>query len=266
MNIVTTPTENWLRKATANCRNSFLVTSPFVTGLFAEITAELPQNVERTLITRIELQQFARGSSRLESLVNIARQGVKIHSLINLHAKIYLVDDSEALVTSANATRMGLTRNLECGVVVTDLEMILQLKELILNGFGKAENLAEWTLAELETLTAPVQKIRELLAESSSSTKTEIEQIVLNTRNENQKQQLLSSFSGWIKLTLEGCLLLEDTKFNLDALEKRCLPLAQKHYPENHHVRAKLRQQLQRLRDLGLVEFLGDGSYQRLVI
>lgn len=34
-------------------------------------------------------------------------------------------------------------------------------------------------------------------------------------------------------------------------------------YPDNDHVRAKIRQQLQVLRDEGLIEFLGDGEYRR---
>lgn len=33
-------------------------------------------------------------------------------------------------------------------------------------------------------------------------------------------------------------------------------------YPDNQHVRAKIRQQLQVLRDEGLLEFLGDGTYR----
>ena len=33
-------------------------------------------------------------------------------------------------------------------------------------------------------------------------------------------------------------------------------------YPDNQHVRAKIRQQLQVLRDGGLIEFLGDGEYR----
>ncbi|MBZ5564268.1 MAG: hypothetical protein LAP13_17830 [Acidobacteriia bacterium] len=33
-------------------------------------------------------------------------------------------------------------------------------------------------------------------------------------------------------------------------------------HPDNLHVRDKIRQQLQRLRDLGLVEFLGGGKYR----
>jgi len=38
----------------------------------------------------------------------------------------------------------------------------------------------------------------------------------------------------------------------------------QRLHPENRHVRDKLRQQLQVLRDLGLIEFLGRGRYRRL--
>jgi type II restriction enzyme len=33
-------------------------------------------------------------------------------------------------------------------------------------------------------------------------------------------------------------------------------------HPENHFVRDKIRQQLQVLRDLGLLEFLGAGEYR----
>jgi len=33
-------------------------------------------------------------------------------------------------------------------------------------------------------------------------------------------------------------------------------------HPQNRHVRDKIRQQLQVLRDLGLLEFLGGGSYR----
>lgn len=34
-------------------------------------------------------------------------------------------------------------------------------------------------------------------------------------------------------------------------------------YPDNQHIRAKIRQQLQVLRDEGVIEFLGDGEYRR---
>jgi type II restriction enzyme len=35
-------------------------------------------------------------------------------------------------------------------------------------------------------------------------------------------------------------------------------------HPQNHHINPKIRQQLQELRKLNLIEFLGDGSYRLL--
>ena len=37
--------------------------------------------------------------------------------------------------------------------------------------------------------------------------------------------------------------------------------LLQKKYPWNHNIRPKIRQQLQVLRDRGLISFLGNGQY-----
>ena len=35
-------------------------------------------------------------------------------------------------------------------------------------------------------------------------------------------------------------------------------------HPNNHNIQAKIRQQLQRLRDANFIEFLGDGNYRKL--
>lgn len=48
--------------------------------------------------------------------------------------------------------------------------------------------------------------------------------------------------------------LLSDVYAHVDALAEL--------HPKNAHVRDKIRQQLQLLRDLGLLEFLGAGSYR----
>ncbi|MBI4581790.1 MAG: restriction endonuclease, partial [Planctomycetes bacterium] len=42
-----------------------------------------------------------------------------------------------------------------------------------------------------------------------------------------------------------------------------CTPLIAVRFPDNRHPRAKVRQQLQRLRALGVVEFLGAARYRR---
>jgi type II restriction enzyme len=66
---------------------------------------------------------------------------------------------------------------------------------------------------------------------------------------------------GWTLLTLRLVRGLGKTAFRLDdmyALEDEFARV----YPENHHVRDKIRQQLQVLRDLGVLEFVGRGEYR----
>ncbi|MGA3290549.1 MAG: hypothetical protein ABSD42_09960 [Candidatus Bathyarchaeia archaeon] len=50
-------------------------------------------------------------------------------------------------------------------------------------------------------------------------------------------------------------------EFSLDEVYKFENSLSQKH-PDNHHVKDKIRQQLQFLRDKGYLEFVGRGSYR----
>ena len=56
---------------------------------------------------------------------------------------------------------------------------------------------------------------------------------------------------------------MPDSGFQISDLLAVCSPMAAREYPRNQNVRPKLRQQLQILRDLGLVEFLGKGFYRR---
>ncbi|HEY3661963.1 MAG TPA: hypothetical protein VGL24_02295, partial [Chthoniobacterales bacterium] len=53
-------------------------------------------------------------------------------------------------------------------------------------------------------------------------------------------------------------------QFTTEEVYRVCSPLAAKAFPADLHVPEKLRQQLQRLRDLGLIRFLGHGRYQFL--
>ncbi|HKM82931.1 MAG TPA: DpnI domain-containing protein, partial [Candidatus Acidoferrum sp.] len=65
---------------------------------------------------------------------------------------------------------------------------------------------------------------------------------------------------GWTLDVLQTVQTLGKTDFNLAAVYAHAGALAKLH-PNNTHIRDKMRQQLQVLRDLGLLEFLGAGSY-----
>ena len=69
---------------------------------------------------------------------------------------------------------------------------------------------------------------------------------------------------GWTTLTLGAVLSLHTRLFTLKDIYDREDDFSSI-YPGNNNVRAKIRQQLQVLRDLGYLDFLGRGTYRALV-
>ena len=69
---------------------------------------------------------------------------------------------------------------------------------------------------------------------------------------------------GWTTLTLGIVRSLQSHSFRLKDLYDREDDFAHV-YPSNKNIRPKIRQQLQVLRDLGYLEFLGNGGYRALI-
>ena len=65
---------------------------------------------------------------------------------------------------------------------------------------------------------------------------------------------------GWLAVTMKLIRQLKKTQFTLQDLYTLEVE-AQKAFPQNSHVRAKLRQQLQVLRNKGWLNFVGNGIY-----
>ena len=160
LQVITTPTLDWLREQARDCRSQLLIASPFVNDGIFGLTNIVDASVSQTLVTRTDLRNFALGSSNLETLCELAREGVSIRSLHGLHAKIYIFDTSYALVSSANATYAGLRHNLECGLATTDAKVIQQLRRQLLRGFsadGRARTMPE---EELQALKKPLSAMK----------------------------------------------------------------------------------------------------------
>ena len=68
---------------------------------------------------------------------------------------------------------------------------------------------------------------------------------------------------GWILDILNCINNLDGKEFTLEQMYE-FVPILQLKHPENHHVREKIRQQLQVLRDKGIIEFNGRGKYRKI--
>ena len=268
LEIVTTPTFIWLSQQAKDCRSRMLIGSPYVNDGVLKLTNMVSAQVNRVLVTRTDLRDFAVRASSLDSLCTLAKDGVAIRSLNNLHAKVYVLDNT-ALVTSANATFSGMNRNLECGLATSEKQISDRLADSLLKGFGSRRYPPLMKLEELEALHASVAAIRVSLPpavvppldddEHSADSLPTIEADF----SVADYTALIEGLAGWKGLTMRGVLEMPEEGFNVGDLLAVCQPVAAREYPRNNNVREKLRQQLQLLRDLGLVEFLGGGSYRR---
>jgi hypothetical protein len=241
-----------------------LMASPYVNNGVTQLTDLIPRGVSRTLVTRTDLRDFALGASNLETLCILARDGVTVRSLSALHAKIYIFDDTSALVTSANATYGGMHRNWECGLGTSDTRVVARLAKSLLRGLGANRPPYVMHIEELEALRVPLSIIKASMPEPSRIAKpAETESTLDAVFSVTDDKALLEGFKGWLRLTLLGVMAMPKTSFRPEDLLSVCAPVAAREYPRNHHVPDKLRQQLQRLRDLGIVEFIDRGVYRR---
>ena len=207
---------------------------------------------------------FASKASNLEALRALAERTGGILSLSSLHAKVYVIDNKRALITSANATYSGMYRNRECGYQLTNKTEIRKLRRMLLAGFGSSPQPQVWTVQDLDDLRDPVEKLRAVLPRPTVLPSADIEAPQHVELRRRDYSRLVNSFSGWLQLTLEGISRIRRKTFTMDDVLAACAPLAAERFPDNRHVREKLRQQMQRLRDLGLILFLGQGRYERL--
>ena len=264
IDFVTTPTEPWLRERLRACESRLLVASPYVNEAFTQVLREVPSSVKTTLVTKTDLRDFAMGSSNLETLCALASQGVRVMSLTGLHAKVYVFDSRQALVTSANATWPGMRRNWELGVAIYQRSAVGRVARLVRSGFGADSPPKPISAYGLTRLRQPVEAIRKSTPRIPPvKTPDTPEAIQGSSFQLVDGAEFVKSFPGWTRLVLECVLSLPNDTFSLNEVYAACTPIAERRYPRNQHIQAKIRQQLQDLCALGLLERLQDGVYRR---
>lgn len=162
-----------LKKAITMCRKQLRCFVPFVSRWGANFLIEaLSQRVFKTDELKVRLlicdspDAYQSGSLDPEALLQLITDcGAEIAGFGDgMHAKVFLTDNSEALVSSANLTRGGLEDNLEIGLVTRDAMVISKLVQEFEVAWRDAEPLS---IEDLKTRLkwkqeTPVPKKREV--------------------------------------------------------------------------------------------------------
>jgi hypothetical protein len=105
------------------------------------------------IITRFNPAHFCEGVCDISALRLLIENGAEIRGVRNVHAKLYLIGASRAIVTSANLTECALTRNHEFGFEVEDAGVVDQCGNYFNNIWKRARpNLRLTQLAKWERI------------------------------------------------------------------------------------------------------------------
>ncbi len=182
------------------------------------------------------------------------------------HPKIYLLKNSDntrviSIVGSSNLTEGGLRKNIEANMLIeADIN-----QEIILDSYITYNRLKFHP-----NRVIPDGEFLNLYSELCSSKKKQR----IEFKKNQDRRDLLKSFEekaktlqhpkpslkdliGWVKLVFEYLPDEEFTTSQLYAHEKEFSNI----YPENRNIRAKIRQQLQVLRDMGLIKHIGKSHW-----
>ena len=262
MKILKNPWKAEFLKHISDCDDSIRITTPFIKDdICREMLSAKKESVLLELVTSLKLMNAYSGVLDLSALRRIINGNGSVKNYPKLHSKIYLFDNKKVIITSGNMTKGGMERNFEYGIYTEEHEIINK----VLNDFESLkenENTGTIRIEEIDTLKNILDKI-------PASQRITIPNIQELTPEENSDiievphEILSSSLKGWTKEVFKCILAIPNQKFDLNEINE-FEPVLRSIYPGNMHISAKIRQQLQQLRDIGLIEFLGSGRYKKL--
>lgn len=185
--------------------------------------------------------------------------------LDRLHAKVYVFDESIALVTSANATYSGWHKNAECGIGVHDASASRSLATEIRSGFGASPHPSRWSAKQLQALIPAIDLLKKDIPKRTRIRIKEGADAEDLSLSKNEAELLSAKMAPWTRLVLDGAQQFSGSEFSTQQVFDACHARIARDFPENFHPREKVRQQLQILRDLGLIKVVGRGRYRSLV-
>ena len=245
-----------------------LLASPFVKANVAKMILDnRPAESKISLLTSYKLTNFYRNSSDLMALRCFVENRMEVRNYPTLHAKTYIFDSERAIITSANLTLGGLRNNYECGIMIHDSNTVSTLRSNFLQIFEDEEKVSivtEEILSTTEGIIAKVPKEKRIKFDKSERDLFPVARYEPeDDLYDGGVTTIANTLSGWRLDTFNVVYKIPAKIFKLDQVYAYKQHLQELH-PENRNVEAKIRQQLQELRDLGLIEFLGGGVYRKL--
>jgi len=133
--IITTPSEvsntvhGEISRELSKAQQEVLICSPWITYILDELSSfkkkESNKKINIKIITRLIKEDIEKGVTDLDKFRVLKDTfGAEIRYNNDLHAKMVIIDNSVAIISSANLTKKGLSVNYEAGICLREPHMI----------------------------------------------------------------------------------------------------------------------------------------------
>lgn len=262
MEIISEPINDRFYNLVADSKSRIRLCAPYVKEkIVNNIYAGKKSNAKVDFISNFSIPNFYKRSSDIEAFKTITEQKDKVFNCQTLHAKIYIFDDKYSIITSSNLTPSGFERNLEYGVFINDIRLVnktvIDFKAICDN--EKTGKIDAKKVINIENILKSIPKYRDKELESYNQN-TEVDSILDIDTN-----LVKANLNNWKKITFEVIESIHQAEFSLSDIYGYEDIFSEK-FPNNNTIKDSIRRNLQELRDLGLIKFLGNGKYKKLWI
>lgn len=152
--IVTTPSEasntiyGEISRELSKAQQEVLICSPWITYIVDELSSfrkiKNKKKINIKIITRLIKEDIEKGVTDLDKF-RVLRDafGAEIRYNNDLHAKMVIVDNSVAIISSANLTKKGLSVNYEAGICLRDKNRVNKVAQFFNDVWSESKPLTQ---------------------------------------------------------------------------------------------------------------------------
>ncbi|KKQ23034.1 MAG: hypothetical protein A3G45_01550 [Candidatus Staskawiczbacteria bacterium RIFCSPLOWO2_12_FULL_37_15] len=165
MQLFKSPFEKDFRILLGKTKRELTISSPYINengiDVFSSSINE-KSKVRLNVLTNFSVRNIVDNVTQPSALLKIYDdfKEIKISSLAKLHAKVYVVDETFAVITSANLTYGGIKSNFEYGVLIDDKKIVKSVKEDILDYANLGNSIGRIFLEKINDESKKIRKIK----------------------------------------------------------------------------------------------------------
>lgn len=167
-------------KVVARARRSLILCSPYVAATscarvrdHVHVADSANSRVQLTILTDLSRENMLSGATDVGAIRTLAARipETSVRFLPSLHAKVYVADESQAVVTSGNLTEGGLVHNFEYGAVFDDPATVRTIRADVLRYASLGSPIDD---ARLAAFASVVEELRDMRAAAERRSRSRI--------------------------------------------------------------------------------------------